>query len=142
MLILKAKEVQYCSVSHQGVPQGETLPGLSYHGHLFIKVKSYAQDQWKKAILHCRELLQLKRSPLSIIVKEPTGFTLWSEDKSLKCALNQPASKVTLGNTSTKNKKAQIKYRGVEIVREKKLMGASKIVKNSQLKYRGQSYSK
>ncbi len=90
MLILQPQEVQYCCVSHQSDSQTETSPGLSYHGHLFIQVKSYAQDQWKNAILHCRELLELKASPLSIIVKEPTGFTLWSEDKSVKCALNQP----------------------------------------------------
>ena len=122
--------------------QTETLPGLSYHGHLFIQVKSYAQDQWKNAILHCRELLDLKTSPLSIIVKEPTGFTLWSEDKSVKRALNQPSSEVTLGNTPTKNKKAPIKYRGVEIVRKKKIVVTSQIVKNTKLKYRGQSYSK
>ena len=95
MLILQPEQVQYCYVSHQGVNQPETLPGLSYHGHLFIQVKSYAQEQGKNAILHCRELLDLKASVLSIIVKEPTGFTLWSEDKSVKYALNQPASEVT-----------------------------------------------
>ena len=96
MLILEPKEVEYCCVSYQGIAHTEVLPGLSYCGHLFVKVKSYAQDQWENALLECRELLELKAPVLSIIVKESTGFTLWSEDKSVKSTLDQPASEVKL----------------------------------------------
>ncbi len=112
MLILQPEEVQYCGVSHQGRPQTEILPGLSYYGHLFIKVKSYAQDQGENALKHCRELLELKASVMSIIVEDSTGFTLWSEDKSVKRNLHQPASEVRPQTSATKNPNASLKYRG------------------------------
>lgn len=143
MLILQPQEVQYCCLSHQDVPQPEKLVALNYHGHLLVRVKSYAQDKWKNAILDCRKLLELKLSVLSIIIKEPTGSTLWYEDKSVKCYLNQATTAVTFESTApTKKHQAKMKYRGVEIPRQnKKLLLFQTAVKLS-LKYRGQSYSK
>jgi len=89
MLILASKDVKYCFVSSQ--KQGEqtaTLPGLAYRGHLFIRVKSYQKNQLDKAIVKCREFLDLEIPVLCLIVKEASGFSLWYEDSSLKIVKN------------------------------------------------------
>ncbi|MGK7914257.1 MAG: hypothetical protein AB4038_01725, partial [Prochloraceae cyanobacterium] len=115
----------------------------NYHGHLLVRVKSYAQDECKNAILDCRKLLELKLSVLSIIIKEPTGSTLWSEDKYVKCYLNQATTAVTFESTAhTKKHQAKMKYRGVEISRQNNKLLLFQTAAKLSLKYRGQSYSK
>ena len=118
MLILQPEEIEYCHVSHLLTYPVKPRNGLSYHGHLFVEITSYAQDQFPNAVRHCRELLEIKASVLSIIVKEPTGFTLWSEDKYVQRLDQQNSPVVTQQSIPTEQTKGVIKYRGVEILSE------------------------
>ena len=140
MLILRPEDVQYCCVTHQEIAPESILPGLNYNGHLFVKVQSYARNQLENAILRCREFLELKVPVLPIIVKEPTALTLWSKNESIIVVKSSSNSVVAPESTPTKKQKSKIKYRGVEVVRETKIVLPSQIVKNPKLKYRGQSY--
>ena len=139
MLILQPEEIEYCHVSHLLTYPVKPINGLSYHGHLFVEIKSYAQEQFPNAVRHCRELLEIKASVLSIIVKEPTRFTLWSEDKYVQRLDQQNSPIVTQQSIPNEQTKGVIKYRGVEILPQvEKLPRAQKSVK-SELKYRGRS---
>lgn len=141
MLILKSENVQYCHLSHQEESATTSFPGLSYRGHLFVQVESYPLNQSLNAISHCREFLDRQVPVMSIIVKEATRLTLWSKNESVSLVKNTTSSVATPQSSSNKQQKARVKYRGVEITRQKKiLLSPSQIVKNSKLKYRGQSY--
>ncbi|MGK7914276.1 MAG: hypothetical protein AB4038_01830, partial [Prochloraceae cyanobacterium] len=125
---------------NQALSTAKNIPGLSYNGHLFVQVKSYARNQWENAVLRCREFLQLNVPVMSIIVKEATELTLWSKDESVVLVKNRSSSLVAQQSPRTKKQPTPVKYRGVEIKREKKIIISSQILKNPKLKYRGQSY--
>ena len=135
MLILNPGEVQYCCLSHQGKP----LNGLNYYDHLFVQVRYYAQDQFQNAIRQCRELLEVKTSVLSIVVKESNGFTLWSEKEDVQLLKEQKSPTVVQKSTPTNKPKATIKYRGVEISPQTQNLPTFPAAAKSELKYRGQS---
>jgi len=113
MLILASKDVKYCFVSSQKQnTKTQPMPGVAYRGHLFAKVKSYQQNQLDKAIIRCREFLDLEIPVLCLIVKEASGFSLWYEDSSLKVVKNvstasqqdsSKGKKIREGDNSTKN---------------------------------------
>lgn len=136
MFILNPGEVQYCRLSYQGKP----LNGLNYHGHLFVQVRSYTQDQLENALRKCRESLEVKVSVLSIITKEPNGFALWSEEKDVRLLKEQNSPAVTQQSTPTNKPKARIKYRGVEISPQAQKLPTSPTAAKSELKYRGRPY--
>ena len=130
MFILNPGKVQYCRLSYQSQP----LNGLNYLGHLFVQVRSYSEDHLEDALRKCRELLEVKASVLSIITKEPNGFTLWSEEKSVQLLKEQNSPPVTQQPTPTNNPKAKIKYRGVEISPQSQNVPTSP---KATIKYRG-----
>ena len=104
MLILQAKDIEYCHISAQKSTEVDFLAGLKYHGHLFIKVKSYTLNHLDNAILRCRKLLEHNPSILlPIILFEPTGYSIWFEHKSiqrLKASHSaSPEGKATSHNT-------------------------------------------
>ena len=81
MLILNNSEVKYCQVNHLQGNETKTLPGLNYKGHLFVKSKTYAKNQFKNAIDRCRHFLDLEKPVVSILVKEDDYVSVWFEYK-------------------------------------------------------------
>lgn len=135
MFILSSEEVHYRNVSHLLTYPVKPINGLSYHDRLFVRVESYTQEQWNDAIRKCRELLEVKTSILSIIVKEPDGFTLWSEDRDVQILKDENSSVVRQQPTPTNQANTISKYRGVEISPQtEKLPAPQTPVK---IKYRG-----
>ena len=162
MLILQIEDIEYCHLSHLLTYPVKPINGLRYQGHLFVEIKSYAQDQFQNAIKHCRELLEKEASVLPIIVKEATGFTLWSEDKHVQLLNQQNSPVVTQKSRSEGQTKEvtkyrgveissqveklsspqtamKIKYRGVEIASQSQKLPTSQVSVKSELKYRGRS---
>ena len=143
MLILKNEDVEYCNLSHQQSTEVENIPGIKYHGHLFVKVKSYATDQLHNAILGCRELLD-RNTPvqLPIILKESTGYSIWFENKSVKVIQASNSGVAPRKTTANSEHKTTLKYRGVEIVKQTKQASQSSNHSTRKMKYRGKDYFK
>jgi hypothetical protein len=86
MLILDANQVQYYQVSAEIAGQNKQASGLTYQGNVFIKVKSYSEEELDNAIKECREQYldnQAIEIP-TLIVKEKKAITLWIEDNRFK----------------------------------------------------------
>ncbi len=143
MLILKNEDVEYCNLSHQKSSEVENIPGIKYHGHLFVKVKSYAKNQLHNAILRCRELLE-HNTPvqLPIILKESTGYSIWFEHQSVKEIQASNSGIAPRKTTANSKHKTTLKYRGVEIVKENKQSSQSSNRSTRKMKYRGKDYFK
>lgn len=87
MLILEAEQVKYCNVVRKIAEREEIIPGISYQGNLFVKAKSFDKDQLEIAIKQCRELFLDAQTPiLALIIKDKTGFSIWSQDNEIKLA--------------------------------------------------------
>ena len=85
MLILQAKDIEYCHINARKSTKVDFLAALKYHGYLFIKVKSYTLNHLDNAILRCRKLLEHNPSILlPIILFELTAYSIWFEQKSLQ----------------------------------------------------------
>lgn len=86
MLILDANQVQYYQVSAEIAGQNKQASGLTYQGNVFIKVKSYPEEELDNAIKECREQYldnQAIEIP-TLIIKERKAVTLWIEDNRFK----------------------------------------------------------
>ncbi|BAU63568.1 mechanosensitive ion channel [Stanieria sp. NIES-3757] len=86
MLILDANQVQYYQVSAEIAGQIKKASGLTYQGNVFIKVKSYLEEELDNAIKECREQYldnQAIEIP-TLIIKEKKAVTLWIEDNRFK----------------------------------------------------------
>ncbi|AFZ35241.1 pleckstrin/ G-protein interacting- domain protein [Stanieria cyanosphaera PCC 7437] len=86
MLILDADQVQYYQVSAEIAGQSKQASGLTYQGNVFIKVKSYTEEELDLAIKECREqYLDNQNIEIpTLIVKEKNAITLWIEDNRFK----------------------------------------------------------
>ena len=142
MLILFPEDVKYCEFTHPTSTSVNNLKVLKYHGHSFIKIKSYAHNQLQNAISYCRELLEDRSSVrLPILLKEPTAYSLWFETRSRNIVEAKPCNLDSQKPTVNNKVKTTLKYRGVEIVRETKQPSLSHDRNTHNLKYRGQDYS-
>ena len=94
MLILLPRDVEYCHISDRKFTKVKNnLSALKYQGHFFIKAKSYDCDRRHDAISYCRELLDRDpRVQLPIILKEPTGYSIWLKKNQLISKANHSAS--------------------------------------------------
>jgi hypothetical protein len=143
MLILYPEDVHYCYVKYPKASLVETLPGLIYYEHLFIKVASYSSDQFQNALLQCRHFLEQKMPVLSIVVKEPTGATVWSENDLIKLIdPNEQPENPEISSRSEKAEKLVLKYRGVEIVSDSQTLQGLHFQEKLKLKYRGTAYTR
>ncbi len=107
MLILSSKDVNYCFVSSENKgSQKAPIPGIAYRGHLFAKLKSYQQNQLDKAIIRCREFLDLEIPVVCLIIKEGNGFSLWYQDSSLKLVKSSSTPR-SQSNSQSKQLKGQ-----------------------------------
>ena len=84
MLILNNSDVQYCQVSHFKGNKTKNLLGIKYKGHLFLKSKTYANNQLQNAIERSRHFLDLEKPVVSIILKEDKHISVWFEYKKIK----------------------------------------------------------
>lgn len=71
MLVLEPTQVKPCYVNHEGKIQN----GVRIYGRAFRLLASYQPAQIKNALVHCRSCLD--SNLLSIIVRDPAGYTVW-----------------------------------------------------------------
>lgn len=82
MLILNDEQVQHCQVVGNVEGKQQILAGLLYQGNIFIKIKSYSQEETDAAIKEFRqEYLDNEEKQIpSLIIKEATEISLWRQD--------------------------------------------------------------
>ncbi len=79
MLVLTAKDIQYCKLSEARAYPEKTYPGIFYRGIIFVQIASFANNQIKQAQSLCRQFLEREDPVTTVIVKETECITLWSE---------------------------------------------------------------
>lgn len=82
MLILNDDQVQHCQVVGNVKGKQQILAGLLYQGNIFVKIKSYSQEEMDAAIKEFRqEYLDNEEKQIpSLIIKEETEISLWRQD--------------------------------------------------------------
>lgn len=113
MLILDAEQVQYYQVTAEISGQQKQASGLTYQGNVFIKVKSYSEEDLDTAIKECREQY-LDNEEIEIptlIVKEKKAITLWIEDNRFKPSTTSES----IGNQPTKTSSPQPKTNNLDL---------------------------
>lgn len=81
MLILQAEQVAYCLVSSRVDQARVQRPGLDYLGKLYVKDKTYRQEEKQTAIHQARQKL-LDKQDLALLMLEDGGtITLWHHPK-------------------------------------------------------------
>ncbi len=95
MLIVNNSDVQYCFVKRKVSGKEKILSALTYRGVLFVKFKSYAKSQLKKAMRRCRKFLDKRPIGTSILVRGSREVTLWLSDDLVNLAGHRNNSLVT-----------------------------------------------
>ena len=95
MLIVNNSDVQYCFVKRKVSGKEKILSALTYRGVLFVKFKSYAKSQLKKAMRRCRKFLDKRPIATSILVRGSREVTLWLSDDLVNLAGHRNNSLVT-----------------------------------------------
>lgn len=115
MLILDAKEVEYCEVISQ--TKGNTETGIIYSGKTFIKQVSFPKEELQAAIKECREnyLDHEKRSQIpTLLVKEEKTLGIWMEDNRYQPS-NPPGDKSSASVTQAAQDISKISVRQLSV---------------------------
>lgn len=90
MKILDSQQINYCNLIRQTADQIEHLPGVIHEKLLYIKKCFFPQEQKEQALEYCRgQFLNSKGQTSYLLVDDPTGFTVWAEDRTV-ALLNKP----------------------------------------------------
>jgi hypothetical protein len=81
MLILQAEQVTYCLVSSRIDQARVQRPGLDYLGKLYVKDKTYRQQEKQTAIQRARQKLLEKQDLALLLVEDGDTITLWYHPK-------------------------------------------------------------
>lgn len=85
MLLLSAKQVQYCQVAKRD-PTGkvEVIPGISYYGKVFVRGEIFPLSQRNRAIEYSRQKFsEYKEKVYILLVEEKDRLTLWYENSEV-----------------------------------------------------------
>lgn len=86
MLLLSANQVRYCQVT-KPVQEGkvEVVPGIVYHGKVFVRGEIFPLTQKKRAIEYSRQrFTDYKEKVYILIIEEGDRLTLWYESSEAK----------------------------------------------------------
>ncbi|VEP17861.1 Domain found in Dishevelled, Egl-10, and Pleckstrin (DEP) [Hyella patelloides LEGE 07179] len=84
MKILSNQQINYCNLTRQTEQGLEYLPGVSYESKLHLKNAFFGLEQKQEALEYCRQKFLNSRGETSyLLVEDPTGFTIWQEDKQV-----------------------------------------------------------
>ena len=86
MLLLNANQVRYCQVTKQ-VQGGkvEVVPGIVYHGKIFVRGEIFPLTQKKRAIEYSRQrFTDYQEKVYILIIEEGDRLTLWYESSQAK----------------------------------------------------------
>lgn len=84
MKILSNQQINYCNLTRQTEQELEYLPGVSYENKLHIKTNFFSLEQKQEALEYCRQKFLDSKGAISyLLIEDPTGFTIWMEDKDV-----------------------------------------------------------
>jgi len=89
MLILSAKDIEYCDIEQKQFARATSLPELTYNQVSFFKVYSCSlncdrcPDRIKKITNMCRKYLKKEVLGAAIILKEANDWSLWISQEYL-----------------------------------------------------------
>ncbi|MGF1488616.1 MAG: hypothetical protein ACFBSE_16145 [Prochloraceae cyanobacterium] len=89
MLILSAKDIEYCDIEPKQSDRAKCLPELTYNQVSFFKVYSCSlncdrcPDRIKKITNMCRKFLKKEVLGAAIILKEANDWSLWVSQEYL-----------------------------------------------------------
>lgn len=86
MLVLKAKDIEYCQLFNKKSNRKKIYRGGLYRGLLFVEIASFTLKQFEIACKKCRQLLDREEPINAILVREADRITLWSEASQLNFA--------------------------------------------------------
>ena len=90
MKILDSQQVNYCNLIRQTEDKTEHLPGVIHEKLLYTKTSFFPQEQKEKALEYCRVKFLASKGKISyLLVNDPTGFTVWIEDKTVEILTDQ-----------------------------------------------------
>ena len=90
MKILDSQQINYCNLIRQTEDKTEHLPGVIHENSLYTKTSFFPQEQKEQAMEYCRDKFLASKGKISyLLVDDPTGFTVWVEDKAVELLTNQ-----------------------------------------------------
>ncbi|MEM8805250.1 MAG: mechanosensitive ion channel protein [Cyanobacteria bacterium P01_G01_bin.38] len=84
MFILKAEEVDYCTLSKQAADVTTQVPGLEYQHKLYVKGETYDPKDRQIALQQARQKLLEMKGQATLLIEEDETITLWYQDKTVQ----------------------------------------------------------
>ncbi|MEM9163758.1 MAG: mechanosensitive ion channel protein [Cyanobacteria bacterium P01_F01_bin.4] len=84
MFILKAEEVDYCTLSRQAADPTTQVPGLEYQHKLYVKGETYDPKDRQIALHQARQKLLDMKGQATLLIEEDETITLWYQDKRVQ----------------------------------------------------------
>lgn len=84
MFILQSDQVNFCTLRRRIGKKSLKVPGLEYQQKLYVKGKSYGQQQKQGAIQKAREKVVELKGQSTILVEDNDTITLWHHDKAVE----------------------------------------------------------
>jgi hypothetical protein len=83
-MLLSSDAVTYCQIVRHRGEDTEVIPGVAYHGNLFVRGHSFPKTQKDIAIAEMRSKYLDPEPPIAcLLIELPESVTIWHEDRQV-----------------------------------------------------------